>query len=177
MNGTNVVSTVQRIQSQSYVVFAPGLYSFDSKSTYLVATPVRVPVTEPNSVTPVEVEAEANTRFVAEVRTELDKYYAKCATQRVLMPTSCPFGKVISNRAVSTPVWSMTTDPPVTIVPDHTSGNWLVPTATGQAHLVVKVQSLYDGSITTFDGDVPFQVSYTIVIGPNDHLTITSLYD
>jgi hypothetical protein len=175
VNATDVVSTVKRTQSQPYVVFTPGLYSFDLKTTYLIATPVSVPVAEPASVTPVRVEAEANKMFVTEVSTELHKYYLACATQTVLLPTACPFGKSFSNRVVSTPVWAMVNDPPVTVVPDHTSGHWLVPSAVGTAHLVVKVQSLYDGSISRFDADVPFTVSYTITIGPNNHLTITSV--
>jgi hypothetical protein len=175
-NGTDVTETVGRTQSQPYVVFTPGLYDFDLKTTYLVATPVSVPVTEPASVTPVRVEAEADKMFVTEVRTELHKYYIKCATQTVLLPTACPFGKSFSNRVVSTPAWSMVTDPSVTIEPDHSTGHWLVPYATGSVHLVVKVQSLFDGSVSTFDSDVPFPVSYTITIDPNNHLTITSLY-
>ena len=176
VNGTDVVSAVQATQSQPFVVFAPGVYVFDHRSTYLVATPVAVPVTEPASVTPVRVEAEANALFVKEVRKELGAYYVKCATQTVLLPTSCPFGKSFSNRVVSAPTWRMVSNPPVTIVPDHNSGHWLVPYATGQAHLLVKVQSLFDGSITTFDSNVPFEVSYTIAVAADDHLTITSLY-
>lgn len=174
-NGTAVTSTAARTESQAYEVFTPGLYSFDHKSTYLVATPLAVPVTEPGSVTPVRVEAEADALFVTEVRKELDQYYVKCAKQTVLLPTSCPFGKSFANRVVSTPAWSMVTNPAVSIVADGTTGNWLVPSATGDAHLVVKVQSLYDGSITTFDSNVPFAVSYTIAVAANDHLTITSL--
>ncbi len=177
VNGTDVVRTVPSTQSQPYVVFTPGLYVFDTKTTYLVATPVQVPVTEPASVTPVRVEAEANALFVSEVRKELARYYAKCATQTVLLPTSCPFGKSFSNRVVSTPAWSMVSDPAVSIVPLGNTGNWLVPEATGTAHLVVKVQSLYDGSISTFNADVPFTVSYDISVGTDDHLTITAEND
>jgi len=168
------VSTAARTESQPFVVFTPGLYVFDAKSTYLSATPVDVPVTEPGSVTPVRVEAEANTLFVTEVRKQLDQYYVTCARQTVLLPTSCPFGKSFNNRVVSTPAWSMVTDPPVSIEPLGDTGNWLVPQATGAAHLVVKVQSLYDGRITTFDSDVPFTVSYQITVGPDDHLTIVA---
>jgi hypothetical protein len=175
VNGTDVVSTASATQSQPFVVFAPGLYVFDHRSNYLVATPVSVPITEPASVTPVRVEAEANAVFVKEVRKELNAYYITCAKQTVLLPTSCPFGKSFSNRVVSTPVWSMVSDPPVTIGPDGNSGRWLVPKATGQVHLMVKVQSLYDGSISTFDSDVPFDVSYTIEVAADDHLTITSV--
>ncbi len=174
VNGTDEVSAVSHAQSQPFVVFTPGLYVFDAKSTYLGATPVSVPVTDPASVTPVRVEAEANALFVGEVRKELAQYYVRCATQTVLLPTSCPFGKTFANRVVSTPAWSMVSDPAVTIEPQESTGNWLVPPATGQAHLVVKVQSLYDGSISTFDADVPFTVSYQITIGDDDHLTITA---
>jgi hypothetical protein len=174
-NGTSVTSTVPRTESQAYEVFTPGLYVFDHRSTYLVASPVSVPVTEPGSVTPVRVEAEADPLFVTEVRKELAKYYVTCAKQTVLLPTSCPFGKSFSNRVVSTPAWSMASDPAVTIVADGTTGKWLVPSSSGNAHLVVKVQSLYDGSISTFDANVPFTVSYSIAVAADDHLTITSL--
>jgi hypothetical protein len=174
VNGTAETSTVSHTESQPFVVFTPGLYVFDAKSTYLGATPVSVPVTEPASVTPVRVEAEANALFTSEVKKELAQYYVKCATQTVLLPTSCPFGKSFSNRVVSTPAWSMVSDPTVTIEPLGNTGNWLVPEATGQAHLVVKVQSLYDGKITTFDADVPFTVSYQITVAADDHLTIVA---
>ena len=175
VDGLAVVSKVSSTQSQPFVVFAPGLYSFDHKSTYLVATPVAVPVVEPASVTPVRVEAEPNKLFAKEVSKQLQQYYAKCATQTVLLPTSCPFGKSFANRVVSTPAWAMVSDPPVTIVPDHSSNHWIVPSALGEAHLVVKVQSLFDGSISTFDANVPFTVSYTIQIATDDHLTITAV--
>jgi hypothetical protein len=177
VNGTDVVSKVKWDQSQPFVVFAPGLYEFDHKSTYLSASPVAVPVTEPASVTPVRVEAEPNALFVKEVKKELHGYYIKCATQTVLLPTSCAFGKSFANRVVSTPKWTMVSDPPVAIIPNPTSNDWLVPSATGQVHLIVKVQSLYDGSVSTFDANVPFQVSYTIQIATDDHLTITSIYN
>ena len=173
VNGTALARTVAADSSQSYVVFAPGLYVFSHRSTYLSAAPVDIPVTAPGTVTPVRVDAEPNTLFVREVSKELQKYYAKCATQKVLFPTSCPFGKTFANRVVSTPAWSISKDPPVTISPNH--GSWLVPNATGQAHLVVKVQSLFDGSISTFDADVPFAVSYRVTIGAAEHLTITGL--
>jgi hypothetical protein len=173
-NGTQVTTTVAEDHPQSYVVFAPGLYVFDLKSTYLTASPVDIPVTEPGSITPVRVEAEPNAFFVKEVRKELHQFYLTCATQTVLLPTSCPFGKSFSNRVISTPKWSMVSDPPVSITPDH--GKWLVPFAIGEAHLVVKVQSLFDGSITTFDANVPFTISYSIAIGSANHLTITSIY-
>jgi hypothetical protein len=173
VNETSVTTAAKANSTQSYVVFAPGLYTFGHRSLYLTASPVNVPVTEPGAVTPVRVEAEPNAVFVKEVSKELDAFYAKCATQKVLFPTACPFGKTFANRVISTPAWAIHKDPPVTIIPN--GGTWLVPSATGQAHLVVKVQSLFDGSVSTFDADVPFAVEYRVTIGANDHLTITGL--
>jgi hypothetical protein len=174
-NGTDVTSAAKQDAASSYEVFAPGLYSFDHASAFLVATPVDVPVTDPGSVTPVQVDVQPNSRFVSEVRSQLDKYFDTCATQKVLLPTSCPFGKSFNNRVVSTPSWSMTKDPTITIVPASERGMWLVPTSTGQARLKVKVQSLFDGTVSTFDQDVPFQISYSITIGANNHLTISAV--
>ena len=173
VNGTGLARNVGAASPESYVVFTPGLYAFSHKSTYLSAAAVDVPVTAPGTVTPVRVDAEPNSVFVHEVGKELHEYYAKCAKQKVLFPTSCPFGRTFANRVVSTPTWSISKDPAVAIVPNH--GTWLVPAQTGQAHLVVKVQSLFDGSISTFNADVPFFVSYKVTIGPADHLTITGL--
>lgn len=174
VNGTAFRSAGKPATAVPYVVFAPGLYTFSARSLYLSASPVDIPVTETGGVTPVKVEAEPNTLFVHEVSKELHAYYLKCATQKVLFPTDCPFGETIANRAISTPAWSISKDPPVTIIPNL--GSWLIPNETGQAHLVVKVQSLYNGSISTFDQDVPFNVAYKVTIGAHDHLTITGLY-
>jgi hypothetical protein len=175
-NGLDVTATHTKTGTASYMVFTPGLYTFDHKSTYLVASPVGVPITEPGSVTPVQVNVQANARFVKDVRSELDKYLTSCATQKVLLPTACPFGKSFDNRVVSTPAWAMKTYPKITIVPDANMGKWLVPNTNAVAHLKVRVQSLFDGSLSTFNKDVSFPISYRISIGPDNHLTITSLY-
>ncbi len=174
VNGTAEATTTKYSVPKSYVVFAPHLYVFDHTSTYLHASPVDIPVSAPGSITPVRVEAEPRTDFAKEVTTELDQYYSKCATQKIMFPTSCPFGKTIANRVISTPKWSIAKDPPVTIQPYQ--GSWLVPNSTGEAHLVVKVQSLYDGSISTYDSDVPFNVAYKVTVSATDHLTIQTLY-
>ena len=172
---TGVVTKSKSYSPSSYVVFAPEVYTFSHKTTYLSAAPIQIPVSEPGSVNPVKVDIVANTTFVKDVRVELDQYFTKCATQKVLLPTSCPFGKSFSNRVVSTPQWSMVKDPKVTIIPNGNDGDWLVPYSVGTVHLKVKVQSLFDGSVSTFDQDVAFAIKYTIDVGQDDHLTITSL--
>ena len=47
-----------------------------------------------------------------------------------------------------------------------------MPTASGTAHLVVDVQSLFDGSVSTFDEDVPFEVDYLITFTGPSTITI-----
>lgn len=87
-----------------------------------------VPITQPGSVTPVQVNVQANTAFVAQVNHELHGYLAQCATQQVLLPTACPFGKTFDNRVDSLPRWTISRYPSVTIVPGRSVGKWLVPT-------------------------------------------------
>jgi hypothetical protein len=176
VNGTAIAPTAKVNTATSYAVFAPGLYAFDHKTDYLTASKVNAAVTRIGSTTPVQVDVEANTEFVSDVKTELDKYLAGCAKQQVLLPTSCPFGKSFNNRVVSAPAWSMVTYPTVTITPDGTTGNWMVPSTQSVAHLKVQVQSLLTGTVGTFDENVPFPVSFSIVIGPVGHLTITPIY-
>jgi hypothetical protein len=147
---------------RSFAVFTPGLYTFDHKTDFLTADPIVTPVTEPQSVTSVQVNVQSSPAFVAEVGKQVRAYLAKCATQRVLLPTACPFGQTFDNRVVSTPTWSIRRDPSIEIVPGRAAGTWLVPETDATAHLNVKVQSLFDGSVTTFDKNVPFTVSYVI---------------
>lgn len=158
-----------------FLVFTPGLYTFDHASTYLAADPVPVIVGEPGSITVVQVNVLANEEFVSEVRARAVAYLDRCATQQVLQPTGCPFGRVVANRVHTTPEWSISQYPSVEIVPDTTKGMWLVPTVSATAHLTVEEQSLFDGSISTIDEDVPFSLSYTITLLPNDTIQIEIL--
>lgn len=162
-------------ESPGYVVFTPGLYTFDHESAYLTADPITAPVTEPGGVTAVQLDVQANDELVSQVDKELRAYLDACATQEVLQPTGCPFGKTFENRLDSTPKWSMSTYPSVEIIPGTETGTWLMPSSESDAHLTVDVRSLFDGSITKFDEDVPFTVAYAITIGTDDSLTIDAL--
>jgi hypothetical protein len=46
-------------------------------------------------------------------------------------------------------------------------------TATGTAHMRVEVKSIFDGSLSTLDADVPFEASYLVSIGQGDSLGVT----
>lgn len=174
-NGIHLDAGSGEGESTHYLVFTPGLYTFDHESLYLAADPVPVVVSEPGSVTAVQVNVQANDAFVGEVRDQLVEYLDDCATQEVLLPTGCPFGRAVANRVHSTPEWSISRYPSVEIVPAPASDDWLVPTTSAAAHLRVEEQSIFDGSVKTIDEDVPFTVSYTVTLLPNDGIRIAIL--
>ncbi|MDQ1555080.1 MAG: hypothetical protein QOI02_82 [Actinomycetota bacterium] len=176
-NGVTLTSKAKADAPSRYAVFVPGLYTFDHRSEFLTADPIATPVTDPQSVSSVQVNVQAAPAFVAEVNKQVREFLAKCATQRVLLPTGCPFGQTFDNRVVSTPTWKMHAYPDVQIVPGQASGTWLVPNTDASARLTVRVQSLFDGTITTFDKDVPFTVSYVISFLPDGELYIKAQYD
>ena len=93
------------------------------------------------------------------------------------MPTGCPFGQSLSNRVQNAPQWTMVSDPVVSIVPGVPSGTWSVPKTPAMAHLVVDVRSLFDGTLSTFDEDVPFEVQYALTFEADDRLLITAVYE
>jgi hypothetical protein len=88
----------------------------------------------------------------------------------VLQPTSCPWGITIDDRIEGAPTWSITGYPAVELTPGERSFE-MVATA-GQAHIVVDVQSLFDGDISTRDEDVPFTMGLSVVVQPSGALAI-----
>ena len=177
VNGVSVTSAAAADTPGTYLVFAPGRYDIDHESTYLTAATVPLQVSALGEIADVAVDVQANEEFVTEVQTHVSAYLAACTTQDVLMPTGCPFGKALSNRTVSDPVWSMASEPAVTIVPGTEPGTWAVPITPAAAHLVVDVRSLFDGTVSTFDEDVPFDVQYALTFEADSRLLITAVYE
>jgi len=177
VNGLPVASKAKPDAPATYQVFAPGFYLVDHESTYTAAKAVGAAVTANDEIADVTVDVQANEEFVAEVQKHVTAYLAECATQEVLMPTGCPFGQSLSNRVASAPKWSMVADPVVTIVPGAVAGTWAVPSTPAAAHLVVDVKSLRDGTVSTFDEDVPFDVQYALTFEPGNKLLITAVYE
>ncbi len=164
VNGVSVVSGAGPGSPVPYQVLTPGRYVLDHTSRYLEAEPVAVQVTSPESVNRVTVDVRASAEFVAQVQKEVDGFLDDCTTQTVLFPTGCPFGQDLANRVESTPIWSMTTYPTVTIEPGPDQGTWVIANAQGAAHLKVDVRSLFDGTLSTFDEDVPFALNWMLTI-------------
>lgn len=175
-NGVPLLAPAQDVATP-YLVFAPGTYVLDHESTYLRANAVPVTVSEPGTAVPGSIDVKPNEAFVAQVQKEIDEDLGeRCAAQEVLLPTGCPFGQVIDNRIISSPQWSISTYPQVTLQPGPEPASWLMPRTPAAAHLVVEVRSLFDGSVSLFDEDVPFTASYLVTFLPNDELLITAQY-
>lgn len=152
------------------LVFSPGLYSVSVDTAMAATAGVAVLSDSPFRAIPVEIQAEATDEFVAVVQEEVEEFLTSCATQEVLQPTACPFGYVVQDRVDSLPQWSIVQQPTVQIAPDG-AGWSILPTA-AVAHIDVRVQSLFDGSIDHISEDVPFIVTGTITIQPDGRATI-----
>ncbi|MBK4348705.1 hypothetical protein [Lacisediminihabitans changchengi] len=160
----------------TYLVLTPAAITLSHASAYLTAAPTTVLVDDPGVVAPATVEVRASAAFVKAVQKQLDAQLASCVKQTVLQPTGCPMGQQIRDRVQDTPTWSMVKLPVVTIAAAGGIGNWAVPPTEGTAHLKVTVKSIFDGTVSVFDEDVPFSVAYAIMIAGDGSLQITAQY-
>lgn len=178
VNGEAATSAVSSDDPGTYSVLVPGAYTFDHESHFLEADAVTVVADEPGATIEAELDIRANERFVEQVEAEVHEHLDECATQRVLFPSGCPLGRSIDNRVISEPEWSIVEYPELEVEPTRTFGEWEVPTAHAVAHLVVEVQSLFDGTVSTIDEDMTVPVRYRVTIEPDDRtLRITAVYD
>jgi hypothetical protein len=172
VNGVEQISGTLANTPVDYSVLVPGVYSFAHTSRYLTAAPDAVVADTVNETLSATVDTRANPAFVATVSSLVNDRLTECATQEVLFPTGCPFGQSVDNRVSSTPKWSIVAPPKITIVPGEKFGSWAIPSAPATAHLVVTVTSLFDGSNSPFDQDVPFRVQGDVALGSNDAISV-----
>ena len=173
VNGVDRVSNSSASTAVDYAVLVPGAYTFAHTSRYLTAEPDAVLADTVGQTLTATVDTQANSAFVATVSSLVNDELRECATQTVLFPTGCPFGQAVDNRVSSTPTWSIVAQPQISIVPGADFGGWTIPSAPGTAHLVATVTSLFDGTSSQFDQDVPFQVQGDIALGSNDAIRVT----
>ncbi len=152
------------------LVFSPGLYSIAVDTAVSTSPGVAVLSDTPLASIPVDIQTKPTSEFVEVVQGKVDSFLTECATQQVLQPTGCPFGLVVQNRIVSAPVWSIAQQPVVTLSPD--GGNWSIDRTQAVAHIVVDIQSIYDGSIRHLDEAVPFFVGGSITMQPDGSAAI-----
>ena len=173
-NGLDL-ETPEQDKAARYLAFTPTTLELSHATTYLSGKPVTVAVTEPSRPVTARVEVEPNKNFVEQVQQQVDAYLDDCATQQILLPTGCPFGQEIRNRVATPPSWSIVSYPIVTISPSAADEQWFMPRTAATARLVVEMQSLFDGTLSTFDETVPFTVAYTIGLLTNDELLVTPI--
>ena len=160
---------------EPFLVLVPGLYIVDHGSTWLEADDVPTRVTEPGDVVEATIEARANREFTTTVQTDVNAALDRCATQELLQPSGCPFGYELTDRAESTPDWSITRFPAVTITPGAKPGEWEATARKGTAHLEVEVRSLFDGAESTLEEDVRFTAEYAILIDDTGQFTLSAV--
>jgi hypothetical protein len=151
--------------SQDYEVLVPNLYVLSHRSEYLGANPVALAATAPKSSVSAIVDVQPTTTFLAEVQSTVNAFLDECATQTVLYPPGCPFGQDVNDRIASDPAWSIESYPTLTILAGQDS--WIVPNAAGAAHITVDIRSLFDGTVTTLDASVPYDVTFSLTIEPD----------
>ncbi|MCU1437449.1 MAG: hypothetical protein JWP66_536 [Naasia sp.] len=142
-------------------VLSPTLAVLDQQNRYVVADRQPVPIVG-TAPTIAVVELRASDAFVASVQEEVDDFLDACAEQDVLQPAGCPFRRLLEDRVIERPDWSIASYPEIDIV--RAEEGWLVPPASGAAHITVDMVSLFDGTVSTVDEDVPFEVSYRITL-------------
>ncbi len=157
------------VQVAPYLAIAPAVYEFGYADPLLEALPTTAPIA-PASRTPITVDSQATAVFVERVQVKVDDYLQQCVAQPVLQPAGCPFGIEIDDRVVSDPVWTMVTDPVVTLAPGETA--FEMPPTEGVAHISVELQSLFDGEFYTLEEDRPFMIALTASIRPDGSIAI-----
>jgi hypothetical protein len=151
--------------SQDYEVLVPSLYVLSHASEYLGANSVAMAATAPKSTLSAIVDVQPTTTFLDEVQTTVNGFLDDCAEETALYPPGCPFGQDINDRIASDPAWSIESYPTLTILAGQDS--WIVPNAPGSAHITVDIRSLFDGTVTTLDATVPFDVTFSLSILPD----------
>lgn len=172
VNGVQEVSARPTDKAVDYAVLVPGGYSFGHRTALLTAEPDSIVADTVGETLSAEVEPHADAAFVTKATAQVRRQLDACAKQTVLFPTGCSFGQSITNRVSGAPAWSIAHYPRITIAPGAQFGTWTIPGAPATAHLKVAVTSLLDGSVSTFDQDVPFQLRATITLGADDAVTV-----
>ena len=160
--------------SGAHAVLVPGSFALDHESAYLQAAEVPVVVTEVGETVGARVEVTPSESFAPAATAAIAAYLDACVTQEVLKPTGCPMGTDVANRLNSAPVWSMVDYPTAVVEPTDTPGVWKTEPIHSIAHITAEVKSLFDGSVSSLNEDVPFSTGYRITIAGDDSLSVTA---
>ncbi|MFB2557185.1 hypothetical protein [Herbiconiux liangxiaofengii] len=148
--------------SRSYDVLVPSLTVLGHSSHYLGAYPTSLAATSTGSAVSAVVDVQPTTTFLDDVQTTVHDFLRECATETLLYPPGCPFGLEVDDRIDSEPAWSIEAFPALTIIAGQDS--WVVPNATGTARVQVSIRSLFDGTVSTIDRSIPYDVTFALAI-------------
>lgn len=157
-----------------FAVLVPGVYALDHHSEFLHAAARTVVADRPGAELGATLDVQPTSGFEHRVAADIRDALAACATQEVLFPTGCPLGHTVLDRVASVPAWSVADDLVIDVGPGADLGTWLVPISV-TSHLVVDVRSLFDGSVSTFDEDIPVSATYLVTVGADDSLGLALL--
>lgn len=152
------------------LIFTPGVYSVTVDTAISTSPGVSILADSALTQTPVELQTVPTDEFISVVQARVEEFLTSCTSQQVLQPTACPFGLEVRNRILEPPVWSMATQPVVTVQP--AGAQWVIPPTDAVAHIEVDIRSLFDGSVEHVSEDVPFRVDGTISILPDGSASI-----
>lgn len=166
--GVDARTGVAAAEPVDYALLVPGVYRVDHRSYYLRADALDVVADRPGSSYGATLDVQPGVTFTIAANAEAKAFLDACATQEVLFPTGCPFGHPIANRVASPPDWSIAEYPELTLEPALEFGLWRTAETPFTAHLRLDVQSLFDGSLSEFDEDVPASATFRFTILADD---------
>jgi hypothetical protein len=156
------VQTPEAGASAEISVFVPSLLAARLSEAHVRApgTVVRVTGTSPASIM---LEAQTTPELQRVVAREVEEFLLECTEQRVLLPTGCPFGRVLTERVIDEPLWSLDSSPTIEIVPGRTPGRWGV-VGDASLRLTAQVQRLRDGRLSDIDETITASISGEVVL-------------
>ncbi|RZS56198.1 hypothetical protein EV141_1651 [Microcella putealis] len=146
--------------------FIPARVSVANAEPFLDAASTRI---RPRSVAPppVILTATPSERLVREVERQLTEVLDTCATQEVLQPSGCPFGRAVTgDRVIDRPAWMRVDAPQVSLTLSANPGRFSLD-GSATMRVEVEVQSLFDGTVSRLTEDVVADVSGIVVLGPD----------
>ncbi|WP_159612112.1 hypothetical protein [Glutamicibacter sp. JC586] len=127
-------------------VFYPSVLDASFSTKNFAADTRGVVVTEP-AEKPVEIslKTEPTQAFISAINSKVKKYLDGCASQKVLMPSGCPFSYNTSARVDSSTIdWAITRYPSIKV--SYYNGSWVLAPLKTSASLTLTEQDLRTGA-------------------------------
>lgn len=148
--------------SRPLLLLVPGAYRVGLRGPLAVSDMRDAVVDRPGQQLALRLVGDPTVAFRSRVAGDVVQALRACARQQALFPAGCPFGKTITDRIASTPTWSITRQPSLTLTPTTSPEVWLAEVSGGSARLEVDIRSLFDGSVTRFSDEVDISGTWRV---------------